>query len=137
MRKNGFLDGIKNMGINIPGTITIQSEYSYVSSLIAREINTKYRDKFNCIYCVDGIMEKVCLAIKKLKLNDSVLCIGHEKPRSIDRYIAEGFPIACIEQDVFSQGVKAAGLAVDYIKNKIVPPKTDYYIDSKCYIYNT
>lgn len=122
IRKASFLQEARRLvpELKVAGEIAIESQ-SLFSSMLAREIHQQYQNRFDCIYVVQGIVPRVCLALVKLKLAGQIPCIGYEYPAQSRRYLEDGTIWALSVQRIRRQGQVCIEAAARYLQEQILP----------------
>ena len=129
-RIKGFYDTVSKETVTDLHRLVIPKNTKTFSSLIAREISTRYPEGIDLILCADGVLPDVCLAVKKLKPSHKMLCLGFENPESNRPYIEAGILGALIRQDVELQARTAVRLAAEYVRTGCLPEKKVNFVGS-------
>lgn len=130
-RRLGFIDAVASVGHSpLLDTIFMPPGNHIPAAGLARMLDSRYAGAFDCVYCTDGILPQVCLAIDKLKYAHNVICLGHENPPGNDKYWSNGRIAACMVQNIEAQGKIAMRLAADYVERLVFPPSKFNYVPS-------
>lgn len=129
-RSEGFREAVTAAGARIVGTITRPEAGPALASCLARELHDRFGDGFDCVYCNDGVLYHVALAIEKLKQTGRVVCVGYEYEKRNQKYIDNGVIAAYAEQDPYAQGKLAMKIAAHYLKTATFPDSKFVYVPS-------
>ena len=88
---------------------------------LARALHDKYDGLFRSVYVSQGFIQQVCLALRKLRLLDSTVVFGYEKPRQTAAYTRQGAVAALVAQDTYEQGQRCVEAVFSYLDSGALP----------------
>jgi len=135
-REEGFHRETEALVPEVSWIGTVQMETLPVSTLsaqIAAILHEQYGGMFQSVYVSQGFLPQVCLALKKLKLTESIAVFGYENPKQNDRYISLGMISAFIEQDTYRQGYCCMEAVAAYLTEGRLPDNRCLYVPSRLY----
>lgn len=91
----------------------------YASSLYAREI-AEYSG-YDCVYCEDGILPTVCLAMDKCHVPPNIPCIGYENPPGAAKYLESSRIALTLVQDTALQADECRRAAYRFLNTGVFP----------------
>lgn len=116
-RKKGFCDSLPE-NAQVIGEIKMPFNRTLAAN-IAREIESNYQGKFDCIFIAQGWFQQVSMALKKLDM--VVPCIGCENQKVSPKYAGNGKLHAALVQHIRQQGEQSIKYAIRLIEGLDYP----------------
>ena len=114
------------------GEVSICSlDTASMSAQLARALHDKYDGRFRSVYVSQGFLPRVCLALRKLSLLDSVVAFGYENPRQTAAYIQRGTIAALVAQDTYEQGLRCVEAVFAYLDGGALPDGRQVLVPSR------
>lgn len=115
------------------------------ASMIARELAIRFTGgSLDCVYATAGNIGEVCQGLFKARRAQypdgqnpfsHTCCIGHEYPKSAQRYIEAGLLGGCLSQDSYQYGYQALEQTVERCLGRrkkrtwdFIPPKVEWFL---------
>lgn len=129
-RSEGFFQTATAGGAQLVGTIAQPEPGPAMASCLARELHDRFGEEFDCVYCNNGVLYHVALALEKLKLIGRAVCVGYEYEKRNQKYVDNGAIAAWAVQDPYTQGRQAMAIAAHYLDTASFPDSKCVYIPS-------
>lgn len=130
-RSDGFLERVLPEGIKCIGRIKLPDTGPALASRLARELSARFSDEFDCVYCNNGLLYHVALALEKLRMASRAICVGYEYEKRNQKYIDNGLIAAWAAQDPYLQGIRAMSVASHYLNEDSFPDNKFIYLPSE------
>ena len=128
LREQGFLEAVgESLCVE---QVEAPKDFRLWSSHLARALSG-IAERFDYVFCSDGVTVPSCEAIRKLRLGRRIGYFGFEAPQSAEPYLESGEICALIVQDPAEQTRVALSLCKKYLEQHLYPDRKMTYISSK------
>ena len=128
LREQGFLEAVGDR-LHVE-RVAAPKDFRLWSSHLARALSGIV-DRFDYVFCSEGVTVPSCGAIRKLRLGRRIGYFGFESPPSAEPYLESGEICALMVQDPAEQARVALSLCKKYLEQHLYPDRKMTYISSK------
>lgn len=129
LRVDGFLKAINETGEKKVFDITVSTQSKNRASLIARELD-RLNECVQCIFCPSGNSAEAVLAVKKLKAEQRIYCIGFDTNDKMLSNIQTEKLTVLAKQNITEFAKSSFEYAEKFVKDATFPNTKCKYIES-------